>query len=36
MNVAKDVASDIIPRQYWPYIIGLVVLLIIILLIIIF
>lgn len=36
MNVAKDVASDIIPRQYWPYIIGLVVLLIIILLVIIF
>jgi hypothetical protein len=36
MNVAKDVASDIIPRQYWPYIIGLVVLLIIILLIVIF
>ena len=36
MNVAKDVASDIIPRQYWPYAIGLVVLLIIILLIVIF
>lgn len=36
MNVAKDVASDIIPPKYWPYVIGLVVLLIIILLVVIF
>ena len=36
LNVAKDVASDIIPPKYWPYVIGLVVLLIIILLVIIF
>lgn len=34
MNVAKDVANDIIPSQYWPYLIGVVVLLIIILLVI--
>lgn len=31
MNVAKDVASDIIPAKYWPYIIGVIVLLIILL-----
>jgi carbon monoxide dehydrogenase subunit G len=36
LNVAKDVASDIIPRQFWPYVIGAIVLLIIILLVIIF
>lgn len=36
MNVAKDVATDIIPAQYWPYLIGLVFLLIIILLVAIF
>ncbi len=34
MNVAKDVANDIVPTQYWPYIIGAAVLLIIILLVI--
>ncbi|MBK8899691.1 MAG: carbon monoxide dehydrogenase subunit G [Anaerolineaceae bacterium] len=31
MNVAKDVARDILPAQYWPYLIGIVVLLIILL-----
>ena len=31
MNVAKDVASDIVPAHYWPYIIGVVVVLIILL-----
>lgn len=34
MNVAKDVANDIIPAQYWPYLIGLVVVLIILLIVI--
>lgn len=33
MNVAKDVANDIIPAKYWPYIIGVIVLIIILLII---
>lgn len=36
MNVAKDVATEIIPTKYWPYLVGLVVVLIIILLVAIF
>lgn len=32
MNVARDVANDIIPAQYWPYIIGAVVLIVLIIL----
>ncbi|MBK8905661.1 MAG: carbon monoxide dehydrogenase subunit G [Anaerolineaceae bacterium] len=34
LNVAKDVANDIVPAKYWPYIIGLVVVLIILLIVI--